>query len=451
MAEIIAKDYRLDISNKRILSIVLPISLAIIVPQLNFITNNIFLGRLGEQTLSVAGITGVYYLIFAVIGIGLSNGLQMLFARRAGENKIEAIGFLFDHGKKLAFVFAAFGIAITWLIAPIFFNYALSDATNAQLAIDFLHIRIWGLFFLFQFQIRNALLVGTNHAKYLIFGTAIEATSNVFFDYTLIFGNLGFPDLGFNGAAYASILAEALAFITVWQIIRFKKIKQQLQFQAKQLWDKAVAKIIFKQSAPLIAQHLLSIMAWEFFFVLSEHHGNQAGAISNIMRNVFGVFGCVTWAFAATTNTMVSNVIGQGLQDKVFILINKILKLSFTFSISICILINIFPELYLSVYGQTEAFNTAAIPVLRVVTLALLLMSFSVVWLNAVIGTGNTNITLRIEFLAITLYCTYVYIVLEKLNLSITIGWMAELVYWGSLLIPAFIYMKSNKWKNRKI
>ena len=451
MPETIAKDYRLDISNKRILSFVLPISLAIIVPQLNFITNNIFLGRLGEQTLSVAGITGVYYLIFAVIGIGLSNGLQMLFARRAGENKIEAIGFLFDHGKKLAFVFAAIGVVITWLIAPFFFSKALNNATNAAMAVEFLHIRIWGLFFLFQFQIRNALLVGTNNDKYLFYGTAVEAVTNVLFDYGFIFGKLGLPNLGFNGAAVASILAEAFAFLTVMQIISIKKIKQQLQFNTKHFWDKHIAKIIFTKSSPLIAQHLLSIIAWEFFFVLSEHHGNQAGAISNIMRNVFGVFGCVTWAFAATTNTMVSNIIGQGMQDKVFELIGKILKLSFIFSLSICILLNIFPAIYLGIYGQSESFVINAIPVLRVVTIALLLMSFSVVWLNAVIGTGSTNITLRIEFVAITLYCIYVYFVLEKLQLNITIGWMAELVYWGSLLIPSYFYMKSNRWKNRKV
>lgn len=80
------------ITNRQILSITLPIAAAIVVPQLNFVTNNIFLGQLGVQSLSVAGLTGVYYLIFAVVGIGLNNGLQMLIARRAGENKVDAIG-----------------------------------------------------------------------------------------------------------------------------------------------------------------------------------------------------------------------------------------------------------------------------------------------------------------------------------------------------------------------
>ena len=78
---------QLDISNRQIMKIALPISLAILVPQFNLITNNIFLGHYNQHALATASITGVYYLIFAMIGFGLNNGLQTLIARRAGENR----------------------------------------------------------------------------------------------------------------------------------------------------------------------------------------------------------------------------------------------------------------------------------------------------------------------------------------------------------------------------
>jgi len=97
----------------------MPISLAILVPQINFITNNIFLGGLGEQSLAAAGITGVYYLIFAVIGNGLNNGLQSLIARKAGENKPKEIGHLFFHGVWISIVVALLSIFLTYTIAPI--------------------------------------------------------------------------------------------------------------------------------------------------------------------------------------------------------------------------------------------------------------------------------------------------------------------------------------------
>ena len=91
-------ELRLGTGYKQILFMAMPITLAMLVPQINFITNNIFLGMLGEQELASAGITGVYYLIFAVIGNGLNNGLQALIARRAGQNLPKEIGRVFYNG-----------------------------------------------------------------------------------------------------------------------------------------------------------------------------------------------------------------------------------------------------------------------------------------------------------------------------------------------------------------
>ncbi|MFN5133854.1 MAG: MATE family efflux transporter, partial [Chitinophagaceae bacterium] len=107
-------DLRLDITNKQILSISLPISLSLLVPFLNFTANNYFISGLGEEYLGTAGITGVYFLVVAVVGNGLNNALQSLIARRAGENRIEEIGKLFAQGVRIAAVMAAIGIVLTY-------------------------------------------------------------------------------------------------------------------------------------------------------------------------------------------------------------------------------------------------------------------------------------------------------------------------------------------------
>jgi Na+-driven multidrug efflux pump len=198
-------------------------------------------------------------------------------------------------------------------------------------------------------------------------------------------------------------------------------------------------------------QFAISLISWEFFYILIEHHGNEQLAISNAMRNVFGFFGCFSWAFAAASNAMVSNVIGQGLHDKVPELITKIMKLSLGLSLIVCAIINIIPAQFLSIYGQDASFIENGIPVLRIISFALVVMSVSVVWLNSVTGTGNTKITLAIELFAIIFYCIYVYGVLEVLRLPISIGWMSEWLYWLCLLVPSFIYIRSGKWESRRI
>ena len=445
--------YKVSVTNRDILHMALPISLAILVPQSNFITNNIFLGHLDTagDALSTAGITGVYYLLFAVIGQGLNNGLQALIARRAGEGRVGEIGKLFTQGMFIALGLAAAGIAITYFLAPLALSWSLHSSALRIQAIAFLRIRIWGLPFLYIYQMRNALLVGTNQSKFLVYGTLAEATVNIGLDYGLIFGHLGLPAMGFNGAAVSSIFAEAAGMFVVFFVIHIKGIGKDLQLYRRWTFDRSNSRLILVQSSPLIFQYMMSIAAWVFFYILVEHHGRQALAVSNTMRNIFGLFGVFTWAFASTTNAMVSNIIGQGLEDKVTVLIRKIARLSLSFAFIFAILLNFFPDLFLSVYGQDRAFSEAAIPVIRILTLALVLMSFSIVWLNAVTGTGNTRINLGIEMITIVLYCIYVYLTLEHWNMSIVVGWISEWLYWLSLFFLSFAYIRSGKWKGKVV
>jgi putative MATE family efflux protein len=444
-------ELRLKTSYNAILNLAMPISLAILVPQINFITNNIFLGRLGQLELAVAGITGVYYLIFAVIGNGLNNGLQALISRRAGQNLPQEIGRIFFHGIWIALLIAGLGIVITQTIAPAILRAAIHDQEIAAMAIGFLRIRIWGLPLLYLYIMRNALLVGTNQTRLLVWGTLAEAITNIVLDYGLIYGELGLPRMGFNGAAYASIIAEGTGLIVIYAVIHIKGINKRFALFENVRWDGAMARLILVKSSPLIAQFSISIITWEYFYILIEHHGERSLAISNTMRNIFGLFGIFSWAFAATANTMVSNIIGQGREGEVLPLVMRIVRCSFVISLVLFLLLNIWPEWFLSFYGQDKDFISDAIPVVRVISIALLMMSFGPVWLNAVTGTGNTTINLWIEMITLFIYVIYVYLVLEYYRMPITWGWASEWVYWLSMFSMAYFYMKSGRWRGKNM
>ena len=131
-----AESLQVEISYRQIGKIAAPIALALFVPQLNLITNSIFLGHYSEESLAIAALTGVYYLVFAGIGFGLNNGLQTLISRRAGENRPEEIGKIFNHGIFIAFVVAAFGIITTEFITPPILR-AFLIPEQADKAVDF--------------------------------------------------------------------------------------------------------------------------------------------------------------------------------------------------------------------------------------------------------------------------------------------------------------------------
>jgi multidrug resistance protein, MATE family len=452
-------DLKIDVSYKQIITLALPISLSIVIPQFNYLINNFFLGNYDTHgdLLAMGGITGVYYLIFAVMGYGLNSGLQALISRRAGEDRVGEISKLFWNGVRIALLIALVAILLSYTLGSFMLQYSLKSNDLALKAVSFLKIRIWGLPMLLMFQMCNALLIASNNSRYLLYATIAETVANIFFDYVLIYGRWGFPEIGFNGAAYASLITEGVAIGASIAVLYYKGIVQQLQLDKNRGYDKSIIVLIAIQSLPLVFQLVISIISWEFFYILVERHSQilrgdtLESAISNVMRNFFGFFGCTTWALASTCNSMVSNVIGQGLQERVMQVVHMIMRLSLGLAIVFAIIINLFPESFLSIYGQSAEFIKEGVPVLRIVSMAIVLMAIGAIVLNGVNGTANTNMTLMIEIVAITFYSVYIYSVFEHWRLPFIIGWFCELLYWAFIFLMAYGYLRSGRWKGKVV
>jgi Na+-driven multidrug efflux pump len=69
----------------------------------------------------------------------------------------------------------------------------------------------------------------------------------------------------------------------------------------------------------------------------------------------------------------------------------------------------------------------------------------------AVSGTGSTKTAFRLELVALAVYMVYCTVIIGWLKLDVAVCWTAEHVYAGMLLICSWWYMRSGRWKNRKI
>ena len=444
----VINDLKVKVNNRQILSIALPITLAILIPQVNMLTNSIFLGRLSSEALGNAGITGVFYLIFAVAGNGLNNALQTVFSKYAGAGESNLFRTILTQGIRICLQFALVCILFTWLVAPFIMKSVAEPAAYPQ-EMSFLRIRILGLPFLYLFQMGNAFLVASLNSRYLMIGFIVEALVNVLFDYLLIFGHGGFPQMGFNGAAVASIIAEFVGMIVVYAVLFRTGLKSKYHLLENFKYDQKTSKEIFTVSVPLVLQYIISVATWLVFFFMIEEKGTMAKSISNVMRNVFGLVGVFVWAFASTSNAMVSNLMGQRREDKVLEAITKIMYWSTGLCAFMCLLLNIFPEIFFRLFGQDETFVQAGIPVVRVVSLGLMFMSIANIWLNGVTGTGKTRVNLLIEIIAITLYLIYTWIFMKVHYISLAMAWSNEFIYWTAIFSMSFWFLKSGRWKTK--
>jgi multidrug resistance protein, MATE family len=439
---------KVDTSIKGIILLTLPISMAKLIPELNYLINAAFLGHMGTKELSLVGITGVYYLIFSAIGYGLNNALLSIMSRRAGEDSRNEIFSSLWHGVILGLILAVLFSGLTWIFVLPVMIWSGIELEGAIMASGFLDIRILGLFFLYSLQMQNAFLISIQKTRFLIIIALIQSSTNLLLDYTMIFGNFGFPEMGFNGAAYASVISEAVGMFTVFMIIVLMKIKKNYGISPDFSIYFSKFKLVFTQGFPLMSQLAISTGAWWVFFILvSRNYNPDDQAISQTMRNLFGLGGVFSWAFGSSANTIISNLIGQGRQEEIFSILKKMVTISVAGMSILVLFLNLFPGTFLGLFGQKEAFIEMGTGTLRIVSAAMIILCVGVIWLNAVVATGKTQVVFWIEVAGIVAYLIYVWIVIEVMKMSIEVAWMSEWIYWIVLFLPSYFYLKYGNWR----
>ena len=438
-------------SYRNIWKVAYPILISLVMEQMIGLTDTAFLGRVGEVELGASAIAIVYYMVLFMIGFGFSIGAQIIIGRRNGEGRFKDTGKVFWNG--LYFVLGLSGIIIllSELFTPWMMKFMVSSTAIYDAALSYVSWRLPGMVFAFCTAMFRAFYVGTTQTKTLTLNSIVMVLSNVVFNYILIFGKFGIPALGITGAAIGSSLAElvSLIFFIIYTRVGCDRRKYGLDKAAR--FEKDELKSMMPVCTWTMIQHTISISTWLIFFLYIEHLGERALAISNITRSVSGLIWVVLQAFSSTCSTLVSNIIGEGHQDKVPSLIKRILKLSYGIVSVMIILFCLFPEAITRIYTDIPDLITASVPAMVVMCSSYFLAVGGQVFFLAVSGTGSTKTAFRLELIALAIYMIYCTVIIGIMKLDVAICWTAEHVYSGALLICSWWYIRSGRWKNRSI
>ena len=438
-------------SYRNIWKVAYPILISLVMEQMIGLTDTAFLGRVGEIELGASAIAIIYYMVLFMIGFGFSIGAQIIIGRRNGEGNFKETGRIFWNG--LYFVLGLSGILIvaSEIFSPWMMKSMVSSPEIYSSALSYVRWRLPGMIFAFCTAMFRAFYVGTTQTRTLTFNSIAMVVSNILFNYVLIFGKLGCPALGITGAAIGSSLAElvSLIFFIAYTYLRCDRRKYGLEKAAR--FDRNELKGMMSVCTWTMVQHTISISTWFIFFLYIEHLGERALAVSNIARSVSGLLWVVLQSFSSTCSTLVSNIIGEGHQDKVMSLVRRILKLSYgTISVMI-IIFCLFPETIARIYTDIPEVIIASVPTLIVMCSSYFLAVGGQVFFLAVSGTGSTKTAFRLELIALAAYTIYCSVIIGMMKSDVALCWTAEHVYSLVLLICSWWYMRSGRWKNRSI
>ena len=439
-----------QISNKEIWSIALPIMLGNLAQTVINFTDTAFLGHLGVIALGASMLAGLFYFVFTTIATGFAIGIQIIIARRFGEGNYGRIGIIFEHGSLFVLILGSILFSILYFFSDQLL-YLLIDSQNIyDASIEYIKYRRYGIIFVcFNFLYR-ALYIGISNTKVITYSTIIMAVVNILLDYCLIFGNFGFPEMGIGGAALASFCAEVSAFVffTIYSYITLTK-KNYGMFKVHKLESELMGRIL-RVATPTMIQKLFSFSVWFIFFILIEKMGETATGISSIVRSVYMILITPCFAFATTTNTVVSRIIGEGHSDQVFNTILKILKNCLLCTIPIMVLVAVFPMQIVRIYTDDINLAQLVIPSIYVICAGTIFQGIGNAYFEAVSGTGNTTAALYLEAVILVIYIAFIG-AMTHLTTHVHWVWTAEILYGALLGIFCYIYMKFAKWDKKHI
>ena len=420
---------------KNIWLINFPVMMSILIEQLINITDAIFLGHVGEIELGASALAGIWYLAIYMLGFGFSLGLQVVIARRNGERHYSETGKTFFQGLFFLLGLAVFLCLLSKLFSPIILSRLITSAEVYHAVIDYLDGRIWGLLFSFPFLALRSFLVGITCTKALNVAALTAVLVNIPGNWLLIFH----WEMGIAGAAIASSFAEACSLV-VLAIHVLRKMDRRL-YGLYWSFDKDVLLHVCRVSVWSMFHSFIGVASWLAFFVAIEHLGEMELAATNVIRSISTLFFVIVNSLAATTGSLVSNVLGAAQKEQVIPLCNRIVRLGYAIGVPLVILAVIFYRPIISIYtGSTVLMQIAHLPfVVMLLNYVFALPGY--VYMNAVTGTGATRMTFIFQLITIVAYQIYLWSI-SSFSTSLSVYWTAEYLYVILLGLLSVIYLK---------
>lgn len=439
------------LSAKNIYRITYPVFMTLLVQNVINVTDTAFLGRVGEVALGASAIAGVFYLAIFIIGFGFSQGAQIIIGRRNGEGNFSQVGPIFNNGMFFMVLLSALILILSLLFSRDLMQFLVSSDAVFEASIEYLDWRMWGILFAFINVMFRGLFVGVTNTSVLTSSAIITAVTNVVLDYLLIFGVAGFPEMGIAGAALASVIAEVVTTVYLF-IYTFKHqdFKKYELFQFKRI-DFRMIRQTLDVSVFMMFQYFISISTWFLFFIFIERMGERPLAATNIGRSLYVMLMIPGSALSTTVNTLISNLIGAGRQSEVLPFINKMIGLVLLLVMPLMTITFFFPEIFARIYTEDVGLIQASIPVMKVVSIAMLFCAVGNIIFFSVSGTGNTRTALIIEIVTLFFYLGYLYLTAIILTQPVEVVWMSEFVYWSILGIVGYTYLKKGNWQKKVI
>lgn len=275
------------------------------------IADTIMVGQLGSLQLAAASVAHNVFILVFVFGLGISYATTTIVGKAYGERNTELLQSIFFNG---LFATIGFGILLTVLMYLItyLFPYLQQKQEVIELAVPYYKILVLSWLPYFIFMHYKQFVDGLTKTKPGMIIILVCNVVNVILNYGLIFGELGMPEMGLNGAAVATVIARSLMAICFILLMRYSK---SLSIYLKKVSLKYLSferiKEFFKLGLPIGVQHILEVGAFVVGALMTGWLGAKQLAAYQIVISLASLTFLMSSGVSSTATIRISNLLGE--------------------------------------------------------------------------------------------------------------------------------------------
>ena len=391
---------------KTVMSVAVPIMIQ------NFITNfvsmldNLMVGSLGTEQMSGVSIVNQLIFVFNLAVFGALSGAGIFTAQFFGKNDPDGIRYTIRY--KVIVTLLLFGVAIfifNVFEEPLINMFLHESDANADVALTlefakkYLKTILWGIFPFCVAQIFSSTLRETGETVAPMVAGFIAVLTNCLFNWVLIFGKLGFPQLGVQGAAIATNISRYVecAVIIVFVILKRKKFTYFKGVSRSFGIPKKVFKDITVKGMPLLFNEFFWSLGMSLLSVAYSLHGIDVVAGYSISSTVMNLANIAFISLGSSIGIIIGKQLGANEFEKAYDTDRKLITFSVVLSIGIGVIVFLIGDKIPLLYNVSDASKEYAAFFIKVCSLFIPVHAFANASYFTIRSGGKTLITFLMD------------------------------------------------------
>jgi putative MATE family efflux protein len=408
--------------------------------------------EIGTQALAAVGLTTQPKFLLMATFIAMNTGVTALVARNKGTGDGKQANLVVRQGLLFTFV-ATIILSILGAVfaKPMVIFMGSTEWIVTKWATEYLQIQMIGFLSFALTSTITASLRAVGDSKTSMIYNLIANLVNVVFNWLLIYGNLGFPELGVAGASLATVIGQVVAFIMAATVILrgngFLKLEFKLGFRP----NKVVLGNMVNIGFPAMVEQLLMRAGMIIFAKTVATLGTTAYATHQVCMNIQALSFMTGQAFAVSATTLMGQSLGKRRTDMAQAYCSRTRTVGFVVSIILGITFALFGGPLVSLYNSDPEIIRIGGFIMLFVAFLQPYQSSQFIIAGGLRGAGDTKSVAIFSFITILIVRPIAAIILVAAGLGLYGAWAAmalDQILRSTLVIWRY---NSGKWKLIKL